>query len=205
MVGVDGVAVAVVVASRHPAVTSTVGARGRLASGSRVVPRAASLQDPIRRVGGVALFRAVEGAEWPNLARFFSGPYLTERSILARPDFESGHVNPGGSGRVPGRSGPKRMRPNTNLRRKNAAGNQSQITERGLKGIRFSQSPLTRYRRLFFSQSHGVTNFSRVVCRLYPRPELFDRGRCARVVSTVKGVKNKNISVCNNEGRTTDH
>ena len=76
-----------------------------------VVPHAASLQDPIRRVGGVALFRAVEGAEWPNLARFFSGPYLTERSILARPDFEPGHVNPGGSGRVPGHSGPKRTRP----------------------------------------------------------------------------------------------
>jgi len=96
--------------SRRPAVASTAGARGRLASGSRVVPRAASLQDPIRRVGGVALFRAVEGAEWPNLARFFSGPYLTEQSILARPDFEPGHVNPGGSGRVPGRSGPKRTR-----------------------------------------------------------------------------------------------
>ena len=78
MVGVDGVAVAVVVASRRPAVASTVGARGRLASGSRVVPRAAFLQDPIRRVGGVDLFRAVEGAEWPNLASFLSGPYLTE-------------------------------------------------------------------------------------------------------------------------------
>ena len=120
MVGVDGVAVAVVVASRRPAVASTVGARGRLASGSRVVPRAAFLQDPIRRVGGVDLFRAVEGAEWPNLARFFSGPYLTERSILARPDFESGHVNPGGSGRVPGRSGPKRTSPKEDRKNCNA-------------------------------------------------------------------------------------
>ena len=47
MVGVDGVVVAVVVASRCPAVASTAGARGRLASGSCVVPRAAFLQDPI--------------------------------------------------------------------------------------------------------------------------------------------------------------
>jgi hypothetical protein len=68
-----------------------------------------------------------------------------------------------------------------------------------VKGIRFSQSPLTRYRRLFFSQSRVVKNFSRVACRLYPRSELFDRGRCARVI------KNKNISVCNYEGQTTDH
>jgi len=111
MVGVDGVAVAVVVASRRPTVASTAGARGRLASGSRVVPRAAFLQDPIRRVGGVALFRTVEGAEWPNLASFLSGPYLIERPILVRSDFKPGHVNPGGSGRVPGHSGPKRTRP----------------------------------------------------------------------------------------------
>jgi len=107
MVGVDGV----VVASRRPAVASTAGARGRLASGSRVVPRAAFLQDPIRRVGGVDLFRAVEGAEWPNLASFLSGPYLTERLFLVQPGFELGHADPGGSGRDPGHSGPKRTRP----------------------------------------------------------------------------------------------
>ena len=104
MVGVDGVAVAVVVAS-------TVGARGCLASSSRVVPRAAFLQDPIRRVGSVALFRAVEGAEWPNLTSFLSGPYLTERLFLVQPGFEPGHADPGGSGRDPGHSGPKRTRP----------------------------------------------------------------------------------------------
>jgi hypothetical protein len=70
-------------------------------------------QDKFWTYEGPSPFRAKEGEERPGLTHFYSGPYLTERPILAQPDFEPGHVNPGGSGCVPGRSGPKRTRPYT--------------------------------------------------------------------------------------------
>jgi hypothetical protein len=71
-------------------------------------------QNKFRTYEGPSPFRAKEGEERLGLTHFYSGPYLTERPILAQPDFEPGHVNPGGLGCVPGRSGPKRTRPNLN-------------------------------------------------------------------------------------------
>ena len=68
-------------------------------------------QDRFRTYEGPSPFQAKEGEERPGLTHFNSGSYITERSILARPNFEPGHINPGGSGRVLDRSGPKRTRP----------------------------------------------------------------------------------------------
>jgi hypothetical protein len=68
-------------------------------------------QDKFWTYEGPSLFRAKEGEERPRLTYFYSGPYLTERPILAQPDFKPGHVNLGELGCVPGHFGPKRIRP----------------------------------------------------------------------------------------------
>jgi hypothetical protein len=79
------------------------------------VSRVACRQVPIRTYEGLSPFRAKVGEERPELTNFYSGPYLTERPIVARSDFEPGHINLGGSGCVLGRSGPKRTSPQSQL------------------------------------------------------------------------------------------
>ena len=51
-------------------------------------------------------FRAKRGEKRPGLTGLYSGPFLTKRSFLIWPSFETGLFNPGGSGHNPGRSGP---------------------------------------------------------------------------------------------------
>jgi len=67
--------------------------------------------DRIRTSEGPSPFRAEEGVKRPGLNHFHFGPHLTEQPFLVQPGFEPGHADPGGSGRDPDRSGPKRTRP----------------------------------------------------------------------------------------------
>jgi len=62
-------------------------------------------QVSFRTYEGPVSFRVEEGAKWPGLTEFYSGPNLAERLFLVRPGLKPGLFDPGGTGQVPGQSG----------------------------------------------------------------------------------------------------
>jgi len=102
-------------------------------------------QVSFRTYEGPVSFRVEEGAKWPGLTEFYSGPNLAERLFLVRPGLKPGLFDPGGTGQVPGQSG---------------------LTERGLRVSnvsRVSRNAKSNHHAMFFTPlfiTKGVKNIA---------------------------------------------